>query len=232
MEQPNAQIPYSCITSSSPPNYLTIVHEYSVLRIMQGTPGFPVLYGSSFAGPSDRLYVMELLGPSLESIQKQRVGQVIPGSELGPLAAQIVTNLEAMHQKGYLMIDIHAENFLLHQGRIYNVDLAWAAPITGRPATPSHCRSPGFAPAVETGFPRDDLVRLMYTLVWLTTGTLPWVHATTPEEADPYKIALSSLQICGMNGGWLVPAFRFVKSLGKTRHIDYNKLRSLLISSV
>lgn len=226
MEQPGVGVRTECLTAHSPPNYMTIIHEYRMMTLMQGTRGFPRIFGSS-----NGMYAMELLGPSLESYRNTKPGGMIPQSELGPMGAQMVTNLEAMHRKGYLMVDIHFGNFLFHNGQVYNVDLAWAAPITGKPVLPSRCRSPGFAPAVETGYPRDDMVRLMYTLVWLATGQLPWASFQTPAESDRLKQSMRSAKICGVNGAWLLPAFRYVRSLPlDSRTVDYNKLRYLLLA--
>lgn len=229
IDQPSMQFPSHCITSSSPPDYLTIVHEYRMLRMMQGVPGFPRVYGSSFNNPRERMYLMELLGQDLEAVRASKPGGYIPQHELGSLGVQMVNNLERIHKKGYLAVDIHMKNFLLHNGRIFSVDLAWASPI-GIPAVPDNCRSPGFGPAQQTGYPRDDLVRLMYTLVYLATGTLPWIKAKKPEEADHLKTGMRSETICGRTGQWLVSAFRFVKGLQATRNVDYEKLRSFLLS--
>ena len=169
-----------------PEDYGSIEHEYRRLSMMEGTKGFPKLYGSDFSGPH-KIYLMELLGESIDQFANSQEGRVLNRNQAAVIATQILDRLEAMHSKGYLMHDVHLSNFLLHQNLVYAIDLSLAFPFidsNGNHYSEKRCQLPSFPKNEKWTCRRDDfdralsrrdeLERFLYLVIKMTVGYLPW----------------------------------------------------------
>ena len=204
-----------CLVEDSPEGLFTLSHEYKMLTLMQGTVGFPKVFGFE-----DTYYVMELL--------EQGLFRSKHASRIRPIAIQMVDRLHALHEKGFLMNDVHPGNFMISRGIVYVIDLAWAAPINGKPAIDDECRHIAFGTSGDTGYPKDDLVRLMYTLVYLSGAELPWAGKRYLFMADRLKRTLPAHKVCKGSAAWLLPACSYILALEPRDPVDYASLKLLL----
>lgn len=167
------------------PTHLDI--EHYLLCLLRPSPHFPQVYKAGRSGSSLYL-VMELLGPSLEAVMRERKGKVEFGTwqrvwkwGLGAL--------ETLHGMGYVHRDVKPANLAVDMKgeRVVLFDLglgkAFLNEKTGEHVPDSDCQSLAgtllFASLnVLRGIshtPRDDLESLLLSLVYLFSGGhLPW----------------------------------------------------------
>jgi hypothetical protein len=69
--------------------------------------------------------------------------------------------------------------------------------------------------SIEGPSPRDDLESLVYTIVWLLRGILPWDHCKT-RKAEEWKSSITSAVLC--NG---LPV-QFCNFFDYVRHLEYH----------
>ncbi len=221
--------PAGCVLPQSPPGYMSIIHEVNTLLRMQGTPGFPKVYTSSLSDQSQRYFVMELLGQNLHQYAISHPGGVLSQSELARLAGQMVDRLQALHNRGILMYDTHPGNFLVHHGTVYAADLALAGPMNGQPFINPQCRQPVFGTRKDTGYARDDLVRLIYTLVFVATGQLPWMNQKSLAITDFMKGGTTCSGLCTHNALFFLKACRYIAKSKPGDYVNYSYLKSLIL---
>ncbi|KAF8023218.1 hypothetical protein BT93_F0658 [Corymbia citriodora subsp. variegata] len=136
--------------------------------------------------------VMDLLGPSLEAPLISNF-PTPPLEAIACIAVEAISILEKLHSKGYIHGDIKPSNFLLgppgtpEKKRLFLIDLGlatrWQDPSTGLHIkynqTPDDFRGTVRFASVHaqlgrTSSRRNDLESLVYTLVYLIRGHLPW----------------------------------------------------------
>jgi tRNA A-37 threonylcarbamoyl transferase component Bud32 len=214
------------LTDDAPVGLMSLEYEYRMMRLMQGTVGFPRLYGGSFDS-SPQHYVMELLGMDMKGLMLSYPDHVVPRSDLVGLAHQMVDRLEAMHERGFVMYDIHLKNFLIHNEVVYVIDLAIAHPMSSSNPVRDICTQPFFGTVTNTAYASDDMLRLMYLLVAMAEGYLPWVGLGDGEKAA-VKRNSRAYNVCLGRAAWLVGAFEYVESLTPGSRVDYDRLKRLL----
>ena len=162
--------------------------------------------------------VMELMGPSLESVRQKYEHGRLPITKVQHLGLQILRRLEHCHSRGVLHRDIKPENLVLgrdrHRRRCFLVDFGLAKhylhPTTRQHIPIRHGKNlTGSARycslATHEGVEqsrRDDLESLAYTLIYLICGKLPW-QGLQGKKAERYlqikrlKRDTSLTDICG-----------------------------------
>lgn len=135
-----------------------------------------------------RCLVMECLGHSLLQCFKAAGGR-FSVSTTALIAEQAISSLEYLHAIGVVHRDIKPENFLTGRGdrlhHIFLTDFGLAVPYHNgkvhlpREPAPAFCGSFRYASITAhelyTQSRRDDLEAVGYMLIFLTTGTLPWI---------------------------------------------------------
>jgi serine/threonine protein kinase len=221
----------------APPNYLKIEHEVRVLRYMRGVPGFPKVRTFNFVG-SHKYYVMDLFDKSLSGLRKEQAAKRLVTGQLIRLAHQMLDRIESLHKRGLLMYDIHQGNFMLRGPDLYVIDPGMALPFYNdqlqhlpqvkSPVTAS-CKNSHYATrndmAGRSVSRRDDLERLIYLLVELNTGRLPWSDEKDWDRIRVLKGRPPST-ICTGDAAWLEPALTYVYSLQFDQEPYYGILRS------
>jgi hypothetical protein len=205
---------------------MSLEYEYGMMRLMQGVPGFPQLYGGSFDSIPQH-YVMELLGVDLKSYLGAQPGHVVERTKLVGLAHQMVDRLEAMHERGIVMYDIHLKNFLIHKEVVYVIDLAIAHKMNDRCPIRDFCTQPAFGIVSSSSYATDDVRRLMYLLAFLARGTLPWLWVADSLKPK-VKAESKARDVCAGRAGWLLEAYEYVESLTPGSAVDYGRLKKLI----
>lgn len=133
------------------------------------------------------IMIMELLGPSLESIY-ENCGRKFSLNTMFKLSIDIFSLIEQFHKRGFIHRDIKPGNFIFNfkkpYNKIYIMDFGLSKPfiIDGEHIEPKYDRSLigtarycsqnihwGFEPSR-----RDDLESICYILIYLLRGNLPW----------------------------------------------------------
>ena len=207
-----------------PSHYAEIEHEYRMMKRMSGEKGFARVYAPNFSGKW-KYFVTDLLGPDVFSFCEGynfRVG--LPKAIW--LTRQMLLRIRALHQKGYVAQDIHLGNFVLsHEGVVHMIDLAFAFPYrqvdgTHIPDTPSHFPFRQGRRKVDMATRReeqgletsraDDIERLLYMLLEMLGGELPWAIEHDDIKAKQIKDTLTNdpARLCKTRGvPWLSPLF-------------------------
>uniref|UniRef100_A0AAV1UYE3 Casein kinase I n=1 Tax=Peronospora matthiolae TaxID=2874970 RepID=A0AAV1UYE3_9STRA len=175
------------------------------LRDQPGIPYVPL--GAYGEDKGYRFIVMERLGRTLETVLQEQ--GPVPSETAARLGQEILETLQQMHTKNILYVDVKPENFMLNMGKenkVYCVDFGISdryvtatgkhkelkeGTVVGTPTFLSiHCHN-GL-----TSSRRDDIESLLYVLIYLIRGDLPWQCASSDAEGARIKSATSVDQLC------------------------------------
>ena len=224
--------------------------EVNIMNILYG-PRIPYVKSYGQCGFYNVL-VMEVLGKSLEELK-----ELLPYKKMSipcvcKLSYQMIQILEHIHKKYYIHRDIKPDNFLMGIGNnnkfLYIIDLGFAKPyrdlstlahipmskgqgITGTSRFASINTLSGY-----TQSRRDDLESLAYVIIYLTTGSLPWVNIKSNSKDDLYnkilnsKIKTSTELLCKDLPKQFEEYVKYVKNMTYEQDPDYNYLKNLFLS--
>ncbi|CAH0516652.1 unnamed protein product [Peronospora belbahrii] len=154
-----------------------------------------------------RFLVIERLGRTLEMVLQDQ--GPIPSKTAARLGLEILETLEQMHVKNILYVDVKPENLMLDmdkENKVYCVDFG----ISDRYVTATG-KHKEYKTGTVVGTPtflsinchngvtcsrRDDVESLLYVLVYLMRGDLPWQKASSDVEGAKIKKATSVEQLC------------------------------------
>lgn len=167
--------------------YTPLEHEQNMYALLHPCPGLPAIEWQGTVttkGRESRVLVMELLGSSLHALPLP-----LSRSIMLDCACQVLTLLQHCHTHGIVHRDIKPDNIMRgrdqHKGKLFLVDFGLAKQV---------CKADGKHVALArdkrlTGTARycsifthqglsqsyrDDLEALVYTLLYLVKGRLPW----------------------------------------------------------
>lgn len=145
--------------------------------------------------------LMELIGKDLDDLKKISKQERFTMKTVFMIGLQVVDRLEALHKIGFLHRDVKPDNLAIGLAEknkiIYLFDFGLALPI-GQ-AMPKEEKGKvvgtlGFmscrAHEGKQQGPSDDVESLIYTLIYLAEGTLPWLKLKVQNPADFHKILL------------------------------------------
>lgn len=160
----------------------SLKNETRVYQYLNGCQGIPKIRW--FGTDSKSTYmVIDLLGCSLTDVIQQQGKLSLPS--ILKIGIQMLDILEGIHEKGMIHRDIKPDNFLIDPNRgiekIYLIDFGvsktYLQPIESQ-KTSAMIGTPNFASINAHHFMelsrRDDLESLLYTLLFLSLGYLPW----------------------------------------------------------
>ncbi|KAH7730120.1 Protein kinase domain containing protein [Aphelenchoides avenae] len=173
-----------------------MILEQRVLHLQRGKEHAPVLLASGNIG--DFMYiVMEMLGPNLGDLRRRRATRQFTLGTVLRVGKQMVEALRDVHSVGFLHRDVKPSNMCVGNANrvrtIYLVDFGMTRQFRYDDGTirkerfyagfrgTSRYVSLTVHDRKEQG-PVDDMWSLLYTLVELSEGQLPWRQLTDPEE--------------------------------------------------
>lgn len=173
--------------------------EVAVLKIIKDSnpdeQGFTHIYEYGYE-PTYNYLIMTLLGPNLEQLQRL-CGGVLSLKTTMIIALQALDRLEVVHNHGFVYGDVKPDNFLVGLNNdspfIFLVDFGKSKRYKSR-STGQHISykenvhytfNPTFASLNAhnniQASRRDDVESLLYMLIYLRLGKLPWAkHAEVP----------------------------------------------------
>jgi casein kinase 1 len=164
-----------------------VIEESKLLKVMQGTVGFPKFIHYGQEGPFS-VMVLEMLGPSLEDLYNF-CGRKLSLKTVLQLADQLLDRIQTLHERGYIHRDLKPENMLMGlddgANTLFLIDFGLAKKwklsnglhipykdgknLTGTARYVSHFTHNGIEQSR-----RDDLEGIGYILLYLLMGQLPW----------------------------------------------------------
>ena len=175
--------------------------EAEILISLQGGPGVPDVYWvgkRELAGQACNILVMELLGPDMEDLLEMMNRRTVSEKTGLMLAWQMIDCLEHIHSRGLIHRDIKPENFLMgvkeRANKVYLIDYGLSGyfvddknehlpprktndPLRGTLRYASVNKHEGMEQSR-----RDDVEEVMYVLIYMMLGRLPWMK----EEARTF----------------------------------------------
>ncbi|XP_056166537.1 casein kinase 1-like protein HD16 [Syzygium oleosum] len=170
-----------------------IPHEWKVYDDLGESHGIPLPRVHYKGQQGDyHVMIMDLLGPSIQALLVNNL-PTPPMEAIACISVEAISILEKLHSRGYIHGDIKPSNFLLgppgtpEEKKLFLTDLGlatrWQDPSTGSHVkynqTPDDFSgtirfASVHAQLGRTSSRRNDLESLVYTLVYLIRGRLPW----------------------------------------------------------
>lgn len=214
---------------------------------------FPRMYFNGYHH-GHSVMVMDLLGPSLYEVQQLYNGK-IPIPMLLKIAKDSFEILNQIHDKGIMHNDIQPSNLVLGRNgskdcrNVFVIDFGMAD--TFRDARGAHLRS-RFSKRVfstrEFGSitahkrrvlsRRDDIECIIYTLVYLSKGSLPWSQFVRqnpkPEYADVIdrKVSVAPAELFSDLPLQFMELWKYFKSLRFSDEPDYPLIQTLFTTAL
>lgn len=227
--------------------HLSLLLEQEMLQVLQG-PGVPG-YIDFFTEGECSYLVMELLGLSVYQ-RFVKSGKKFTEKTVLMIADQALARIELIHSKHYIHRDIKPENFITglnsNGNLIYLIDFGLAKKYYNESCSLHipYKEEKAFAGTLEFASRnahlgvqmsrRDDLESLMYTIIYLYTGTLPWLsRLNLSKEEKTSKIRLTKL-LCTLSDltqnlpPELKELTKYVLKLEFEETPDYSMMRGLI----
>ena len=192
----------------------TVEKEASVLTHLNGIHGFPEVYATGHVRHR-YVIVMQNLGLSLEALSDY-TDRHFTTRDILKIGIQMVDRLRDLHETGFVHRDIHPGNLLVGDQRSGEGDVIYMVDF-GESSRRRDCRQ---GPRGRYGHPlfasvnalqkkpysqKDDIESLVYTLVCLHNGDLPWFRIGRPcgsnrkiiRECIEMRKSLTASEICG-----------------------------------
>ena len=222
--------------------------EVVVLKRLQScSPHICTLLG---CGRTDKInyMVMSLLGPNLSELRKQQPNQKFSLSTTLRVGVQVIAAVRAMHNCGFLHRDIKPSNFAIGASSVtkqtcYMLDFGLARQYvtsTGeiRPPRPVA----GFRGTVRYASANahlskdlgrhDDLWSVLYLLVELVSGELPWKKIRDKDKAGKFKLSFDHKRLLKHLPAEFFDFLDHLKSLDYFQEPDYVLLSTLLQNAI
>jgi casein kinase 1 len=224
--------------------------EYRAYRILAGSFGIPRAYYFGQEGLHNIL-VIDLLGPSLEDLFDWS-GRKFSVKTVAQVAKQMITRVQAIHDKDLIFRDIKPDNFLIGRpntptaNTVHIVDFGMAKYYRD-PKTKQHIpyrerkSLSGTARymSINTHLGReqsrrDDLESLGHVFLYFLRGSLPWQGLKAPTNKQKYekigqkKKSSPISELCENLPTQFGDYLSYVRNLKFEEEPDYDYLRSLM----
>ncbi|PWO01316.1 kinase-like protein [Tilletiopsis washingtonensis] len=224
--------------------------EYRTYKILNGSPGVPQVYYFGQEGLHNIL-VIDLLGPSLEDLFDM-CGRKFSIKTVVMTAKQMITRVQAIHEKNLIYRDIKPDNFLIGRPMTKTANMVWVvdfgmAKQYRDPKTKQHIAYrerkslSGTARymSINTHLGReqsrrDDLEALGHVFMYFLRGGLPWQGLKAATNKQKYekigekKQSTPIKELCEGFPEEFGIYLNYVRKLGFEETPDYDFLRELL----
>lgn len=229
-----------------------LLQEARLYKLLAGSPGLPNVHWYG-AEETYNVMVMDLLGPSLEVLLPLCGGRFSAKTVL-MLAHQMITSIEALHQRHFVHRDLKPDNFLIGIGsnasQVHLIDLGLAKRFRDArtklhvPYSEGHSLTgtARFASInAQLGFEqsrRDDLESLGHVMVYLLRGSVPWQNLSAFSKEDKYrrilerKLSVPVSDLCQQCPPEFMAYLNHCRSLRFEAEPNYDYLRRLLTSAL
>jgi serine/threonine protein kinase len=220
------------------PRYMKIEHEQTMLEALDGT-GYPKVYEAGSNG-SVKFFVMEIAGEgSVGSFITEHSNGILPHHIACHIGAQMFRILQAVHRRNIIIYDIHPNNMMyqrtndgLFHLRLIDPGMAYYFKRNGRHLEPAKTTLPQWDKIPLFTCPDDDneilasrrceIQRVLYVMLAMIQGRLPWMNETDLEKKREMKRDISLTDLCSNPAAqFLLPAFEHAFSLGYKEEPDY-----------
>jgi len=190
---------YSIKVESNDNTNPQLLHEYKILKLLEGNEGIPKTYLFKNIG-GESIIIMDLLGPNLEDILQDTKTNKFTLKTCLMTLKQIIERLKIIHKEGIIHRDLKPENLLvtknIRDGLIYLIDYGLSKKykdmkndmhipfkndrqITGTIRYISINTHKGFEQSR-----RDDIESACYIIIYFLIGKLNWdgIKCKTKEE--------------------------------------------------
>lgn len=178
-----------------------------------------------------KIMIMDLLGPSLESILSKNKKFTIKSIIL--IAIQLINTMKYIHDRGYIHRDIKPDNFVIDNNngeKIYCIDFGLAKKYVKKnnehiPFNKNNkfCGTARYASiAAHKGYTqsrKDDLESIGYMLIYLFRGRLPWEQIKYKDKKEKYRLILekkesiSDEELCKQLPREFLVFFKYVRNM-------------------
>ncbi|KAK0424379.1 hypothetical protein QR680_008646 [Steinernema hermaphroditum] len=215
--------------------------EFMLLVELRGSSHIPVILASgTIRGCS--FIVMTLLGKNLSDLRKEEKSQKFSRSTVYRIGQHLTTALRHVHGSGYVHRDMKPANACIglppKENVVYLVDFGMVRQFRDKAGNMRRSRNyAGFRgtvryapPAVhqrkEMG-PVDDLIGLLYSMIELSDGALPWAAANTTKELEAIKENLRTEDLCRNQPKEMVQFAKSIFALQWDHIPDYKRIHGL-----
>ncbi|KAK2460496.1 hypothetical protein APHAL10511_007502 [Amanita phalloides] len=188
-----------------------------MLRLLQGHPAIPAIYGYGQL-PHFEYLALELLGTNI----KDGVTEPVAATTVDRVVLQMPSALEHIHKHGFVHRDIKPENMLCSLADPSKIILILESKtIVGT----LHWASLHAHDGIDLG-PRDDLASLAYSTLFLLRGNLPWRTSGPHNESMKKSMQRVRASKAAASGDQLGASFsaQFGYLLDYSRGLDYDQM--------
>ena len=158
-------------------NLSLLHHESKIYNYLRGIQGVPRIRTFGKEGNYNYM-VIDVLGDSIEKYKNKQIHSI------QKIGLQMIDIIRDVHEKGIIHRDVKPENILCQNGNLFFIDFGLAIPfmneeqhidnkinssITG---TLEFCSK--FVNEYQYPSRRDDIYSILYILIYLNDGSLPW----------------------------------------------------------
>lgn len=225
-------------------------NEFTVYQALHNQAGFPKVF--EYRSTTQYNYMtMQLMGENLETLMKEQGGE-LPRFSLKTvllIADQLLNLIEKLHEIGYIHRDIKPENIMIgadqeNRHRIHLLDMGLAKRYVN-PLTKEHLGYQQHTSLSGTArytsinshlgieqTRRDDLESLVFVLIYMACGKLPWQgfkgnRETKYQLIERAKLQLDVEQMCQGLDSEFAEALKYCRGLQYHEEPDYEHLRKL-----
>ena len=223
-------------------------YEHRVYEMLRGCKGIPKVF-DFFTDNDYNVLILQKLGRSIQDVFEEQDGK-LPMKVVLAIATRVLKHLSFIHGAGMIHRDLKPQNMMLGpegSREVFLIDFGLSKRVivdgkhipyfekkSGLTGTPRYASVSSHMGIEQSR--RDDLESLVYIMLYLESGRLPW-QGTRGERKERYKKILKkkrTISDAALAEGWPRPFLDFVtavRSLRFSEKPDYRQLIQYLIEA-